>query len=91
MFCGPFVFCVWQFLVLDANIVFKLHCSVEYSWWKGASQQQSINGLALDGAGLRLGASGEQDSSWVLFFCPRGVTVCYRSPDTVTGAHKRKK
>lgn len=26
------------FIVLDANLVFKLHCSVEYSWWKRASR-----------------------------------------------------
>lgn len=32
------------FIVLDANIVFELHCSVEYSWWKLAFQQWSMKG-----------------------------------------------
>lgn len=41
------------FIVLDANIVLKLHCSVEYSWWKRASQQWSMRGGVLDGTGLR--------------------------------------
>ena len=41
------------FIVSDANIVLKLHCSVEYSWWKRASQQRSMRGGVLDGTGLR--------------------------------------
>lgn len=41
------------FIVSDANIVLKLHCSVEYSWWKRAFRQWSMKGGVLHGAGLR--------------------------------------
>ena len=61
------------FIVLDANIVLELHCSVGYSWWNRASRQQSINDRAQRGAGLREAAMNNTLLGFC-FFCPRGVT-----------------
>lgn len=35
------------FIVLDANIVSKMHCSVGYSWWEHACQQQGTKRTGL--------------------------------------------
>lgn len=76
------------FIVSDANIVLKLHCSVEYSWWKRASRQGSMKGGVLDGTGLKEPPINKA----LLRFCfsdherrlpPNGAL-------TITKAHNRK-